>query len=148
MNTGNANRPELTSREYDDAQRLAQILEWRRQARSYRWIGEHLGISYQRVWTLYHEALAAIKVPAVEALRQEAQERYEGLMVEMRELASRMASAERPDPVAIRQVLDSIVKTQTRLDKLYGTEAPAKVEAIVQQQIHYIVEGVDPEELK
>lgn len=148
MNAGHAHQPALTAVEHDNAERLKQIIEWRRHARSYRWIAEQLGISFQRVQQIYQEALAAIKVPAVEALRQEAQERYEGLMAEYRDMAAIEASKDQPDAVVLRQLLDSIVKAQTRLDKLYGLEAPAKVEATVQQQIRYIVEGVDPEELK
>jgi len=141
-------QPELAAREYDDAQRLAQIIEWRRHARSYRWIAEQLGISHQRVWELYQEALAAIKVPAVEALRQEAMERYEGLMAELRDLASIEAMKDAPDVNALRLLLDSIAKNQEGIRKLFGLDAPAKVEATVQQQIRYVVEGVDPEELK
>lgn len=147
-NSGHGHQPELVAREHSDAQRKAQIIEWRRQARSFRWIAEKLGISHQRVQEIYSAALKEVVVPAVEQLRQEAMDRYEGHIVELRALVAAEATKDQVDVNAIRQLVDTMMKAQEGIRKLYGLDAPAKVEATVQATVEYRVVGVDAEDMR
>jgi hypothetical protein len=144
---GLSNQPELTARQQDDAERIRRIAEWRREARSYRWIGEQIGLSRQRVEQIWNAELQAIKRPAVEQAREEAIQRYEGQLVELRVLAQAESAKQEPDVTTLRQLIDSMAKIQARLDKLQGLEAPVKVQQEVRQTVEFSIRGVDVEAL-
>lgn len=143
MPGGERNKAELAARAEDDAVRLRRIADWRREARSYQWIGDQLGISRQRVYDIWNEHLKSISRPAVEQAREEAIQRYDGQLVELRGLAQLESAKDQPDVTVLRQLVDSMAKVQARLDKLQGLEAAVKVEQRVEQTVAFRLVGVD-----
>lgn len=161
MNHAHGHQRDLVAREEHFARRLSKIMEWRRQARSYRWIADQLTgegdpISFQRVYEIYQTALSEIKVPAVEQLRREANERLEGFLVELRGLAERHPTklvqrdgetVEVPDTEVLADLVTRMERVQADISKLHGLNAPQEIRQEMTATIRYEVAGVDMDKL-
>lgn len=137
---GKSHQPAITASEWDRSEELKQIIEWRRWGKSYQWIADQIGKSKSHVFDVYNEALKANTRPAIEQAREEATQRYEGLMEELRSLAQAETLKEKPDVNTLRMLVESMQKMQIRLDKLLGLEAPIKTEVEAVQTVTYKIE--------
>jgi hypothetical protein len=135
-------RAECESLKLAAAARRAQVVEYRREGKTYAEIGDLMGFSYQRAQTLFRQAVAAVVSPAVEAMRAE----HLAELAEARAAALRVMRTEHVTVSQGRIIRDA--KGNTLIDdgptldaartlamlhgreySLTGEEAPKRVEA-------------------
>ncbi len=116
-------------------ERRAQVLQLRRQGKTYTQIAQQLGISrtraHQLVWKEMRR-LSEQKDHDVQAMREEAEARLRRLMEAAWEKA---LGGDLP-------AIEAVARLQDRLNKLHGLEAPAK------QEVTSKIEKLSPEELR
>jgi len=130
-----------------EAERLLAIIDLRGQKMSWRDIGAQLGMSHEHARTVFNAAMAEHVRPSLEQAREEAAQTYERLMYELRSLAKVEEAKPSPDLTVLRQLVESMAKLQVRLDKLFGLEAPVKVDQTIQQTVAFRLVGIDTSEL-
>ncbi len=115
------------------AERRAQVVALRRRRATFEQIGRALGISKERAWKLYQEALAQIPAPHVEEHRAEELMLIDDAISDLLKIAR---NHERP--VSAVEAWNSIRGWAERKAKLLGLDAPTRFE-------HLTIDAIDAE---
>lgn len=130
--------------------RDTQIIQMKRDGRTFDEIGAHFGVTKQVVHRCFHRGLRRVPVKAVEEYRAEQLARIET----QREIALDVMHAEHPlvsngkrfddltDDGPVLAAIDRMIKLDAQESDLLGLKAPVKVESEV-SVLRYEVVGVD-----
>lgn len=143
----------------ETAEQRRQVVALRRRGETFEAIGEELGFSRQRAHAIFKEALASIPAPEVTELRTEERDRLEGLMREAWKVLGKDHIAVSQgrvvlDPESGNPLLDDgpklaaikeLRQLSESLRKLYGVDAPVKVDLSGGAELRVTIVGVDTE---
>lgn len=136
-------RPQLP--EIDKAKRTARILALRAQGKSYRYIADEVGLSFQQVSNIIKAELANMSKPDIELLRKTEMFELEGLeqvayaILEKHHykisptgklvaLPKELGEDYAEDPTPVLQAINTIKGLKERKAKLLGLDAPVKAD--------------------